>query len=417
MTHDGQIATQMRQVDWAGTNLGDPGHWPVPLQQAVGFLLGSDLPTAILWGAHRTLLYNDTWIPVMGRRHPGGLGKPAHEVWVAVWGRVSLQLDAVMEKASLLLLSDSEFPVRLDREKPWAFSLSPLRAPEGHIVAVLVQGQEVQPSVLEPVPSHITLGRDRRMFEQAPGFITILRGPDHIFEFVNEAFRRSFGDRDYLNRSVQEMFPDLEEQGYFSWLDEVFKSGERFVATGTPISLLCESGIVETRYLDFVYEPVFDDTGGVTGIFCEGFDVTKRVETERALREESRTLEILRDINAAFASDLDLERIVQDLTDAATSLTGAAYGSYFANEVDESGAHLRLYTLSGAERSVFEKLGHPRATPYLHPRFETRASFDPWTSWPTLATANSSRIVGCPKGICQCAVTSQFQSYREQAMS
>lgn len=194
VTHDGRIATHMRQVDWASTHLGDPGHWPVSLQHAVSFLLSSDLPTAILWGTHRALLYNDTWIPAMGHRHPRGLGKPAHEVWSAVWGRVSLQLEAVMEKASLLLLSDSEFPVRLDREKPWAFSLSPLRAPDGHIVAVLVQGQEVHPSALEPLPSHITLGRDRRMFDQAPGFITILRGPDHVFEFVNEAFRRSFGD-------------------------------------------------------------------------------------------------------------------------------------------------------------------------------------------------------------------------------
>ena len=369
VTHDGQIATHMRQVDWASTHLGDPGHWPVSLQHAVSFLLSSDLPTAILWGTHRALLYNDTWIPAMGHRHPRGLGKPAHEVWSAVWGRVSLQLEAVMEKASLLLLSDSEFPVRLDREKPWAFSLSPLRAPDGHIVAVLVQGQEVHPSALEPLPSHITLGRDRRMFDQAPGFITILRGPDHVFEFVNEAFRRSFGDRGYLNRSVREVFPDLEGQGYFSWLDDVFKSGERFVAKGTPISLLWESGRLETRYLDFVYEPVFDDAGAVTGIFCEGFDVTNRVETERALREESRTLEILRDINAAFASDLNLERIVQNLTDAATSLTGAAFGSYFANEVDEAGAHLKLYTLSGADRSAFEKLGHPRATPVFAPTF------------------------------------------------
>jgi len=369
VTHDGQIATQMRQVDWASTHLGDPGHWPVPLQHAVSFLISSDLPTAILWGADRTLLYNDTWIPAMGHRHPRGLGKPAHEVWTAVWGRVSLQLEAVMEKASLLLLSDSEFPVRLDREKPWAFSLSPLRALDGHIVAVLVQGQEVHPSALEPLPSHITLGRDRRMFDQAPGFITILRGPDHVFEFVNEAFRRSFGDRGYLNRSVREVFPDLEGQGYFSWLDDVFKSGERFVAKGTPISLLWESERLETRYLDFVYEPVFDDAGAVTGIFCEGFDVTNRVETERALREESRTLEILRDINAAFASDLNLERIVQNLTDAATSLTGAAFGSYFANEVDEAGAHLKLYTLSGADRSAFEKLGHPRATPVFAPTF------------------------------------------------
>ncbi|HDS1733160.1 ATP-binding protein [Pseudomonas sp. BP8] len=207
------------------------------------------------------------------------------------------------------------------------------------------------------------------MFDQAPGFITILRGPEHVFEFVNEAFRRSFGDRGYLNHSIREVFPDLQGQGYFSWLDTVYSTGERFVATGQPISLSWSSEGKATRYLDFVYEPIFDDSGGVTGIFCEGFDVTNRVETEQALREESRTLGILRDINAVFASDLNLERIVQNLTDSGMALTGAAFGSYFANEVDATGAHLKLYTLSGADRSAFETLGHPRATPVFAPTF------------------------------------------------
>lgn len=298
-----------------------------------------------------------------------GLGRPAHEVWAAVWARVASKLDDVIEEGALLLLSDSEFPVRLDREKTWAFSLSPLRSADGAVAGVLVQGQEVLPTTVEHVPSPITLGRDRRMFDQAPGFITILRGPAHQFEFVNEAFRRSFGDRGYLNRSVREVFPDLDGQGYFAWLDSVYSTGERFVATGTPISLYWGSEGNATRYLDFVYEPIFDDGGAVSGIFCEGFDVTSRVEIEQALREETRTLGILRDINATFASDLNLERIVQSLTDAGMDITGAAFGSYFANEVDATGAHLKLYTLSGADRSAFDKLGHPRATPIFAPTF------------------------------------------------
>ncbi|WP_313294887.1 ATP-binding protein [Pseudomonas sp.] len=362
-------AQPLASTEWTRTPLGDRALWPEALAQAYAFLLSSDLPSAIIWGAQRRVLYNDAWIPAMGHRHPQALGHPAHDVWTSVWARVALQLDVVLEKGALLLLSDSEFPVRLDREKPWAFSLSPLRGPDGEVAGILVQGQEVHLSAMEPVPSHITLGRDRRMFDQAPGFITILRGPEHIFEFVNEAFRRSFGDRGYLGRSVREVFPDLDGQGYFAWLDNVYASGERFVATGTAISLYWGSEGKATRYLDFVYEPVFDDSGVVTGIFCEGFDVTNRVEVEQALREESRTLGILRDINAAFASDLNLERIVQNLTDAGMALTGAAYGAYFANEVDAAGAHLKLYTLSGADRSAFEKLGHPRATPMFAPTF------------------------------------------------
>ncbi|NIE73673.1 PAS domain-containing protein [Pantoea sp. Ap-967] len=365
----GEVAARLGLVEWAATPFGSREQWPEALKHAFSFLLSSDLPSAILWSGERAVLYNDAWVPAMGHRHPTALGRPAHDVWTAVWPRVAPQLDAVIESGALLLLSDSEFPVRLDREKPWAFSLSPLRGADGQVAGVLVQGQEVRAAAIEPVPSHITLGRDRRMFDQAPGFITILRGPDHVFEFVNEAFRRSFGERGYLNRSVREVFPDLEGQGYYAWLDNVYATGERFVANGTAISLYWGDKGKATRFLDFVYEPVFDDNGVVSGIFCEGFDVTDRVETEQALREESRILGILRDINAAFASDLNLERIVQNLTDAAMALTGAAFGSYFANEVDETGAHLKLYTLSGADRAAFEKLGHPRATPVFAPTF------------------------------------------------
>ena len=51
--------------------------------------------------------------------------------------------------------------------------------------------------------------RQRRMFEQAPGFITVLRGPDYVFEFVNEAYARLFGDRGFLGEAARTAFPEL----------------------------------------------------------------------------------------------------------------------------------------------------------------------------------------------------------------
>ena len=47
------------------------------------------------------------------------------------------------------------------------------------------------------------------MFEQAPGFITILRGPEHTYEFANATYRRLFGDRELIGKTVREAFPDL----------------------------------------------------------------------------------------------------------------------------------------------------------------------------------------------------------------
>src|SRR3546814_7362383 len=108
--------------------------------------------------------------------------------------------------------------------------------------------------------------RQRRRFLQSPGFITILRGPDHIFGFVNDAYRRMFGDRDFLGKTVRQAFPELEGQGFYEWMDKVYATGERFVAERLPIRLDYPGAQSGQRYLDFIYEPVKDESGRVDGI-------------------------------------------------------------------------------------------------------------------------------------------------------
>jgi len=71
----------------------------------------------------------------------------------------------------------------------------------------------------------------------------------------------------------------------------------------------------------------------------------------------------------AIAAQLDLQTLVQIVTDAATEMTGAQFGAFFYNTTDENGAAFMLYTLSGAPREAFEKFGHPRATPIFAPTF------------------------------------------------
>jgi PAS domain S-box-containing protein len=102
-------------------------------------------------------------------------------------------------------------------------------------------------------------------------------------------------------------------------------------------------------------------------------DITDRKRTEEALREETRILEILNETGAALASELDLQSVLQRVTDAATQLTGAQFGAFFYNSTDEHGEAYMLYTLSGASRKAFEDFGHPRATPLFGPTFRGEA--------------------------------------------
>jgi PAS domain S-box-containing protein len=98
-------------------------------------------------------------------------------------------------------------------------------------------------------------------------------------------------------------------------------------------------------------------------------DITERRRAEQALRDETRVLEVLNQTGTTLASKLDLQTVVQTVTDAATQLSGAKLGAFFYNVTDAKGDSFLLYTLSGAPREAFEKFGQPRATELFGPTF------------------------------------------------
>ncbi len=100
-------------------------------------------------------------------------------------------------------------------------------------------------------------------------------------------------------------------------------------------------------------------------------EISERELAEKALREETETLEKVNRVGRLLSSELDLEKLVQGVTDEATALTGARFGAFFYNvEVpdSETGAYT-LYTISGVPREAFSKFPMPRATEIFGPTF------------------------------------------------
>jgi PAS domain S-box-containing protein len=95
-------------------------------------------------------------------------------------------------------------------------------------------------------------------------------------------------------------------------------------------------------------------------------EIKKLLLAERAYREES---EMLLQIGQIISAELDLQKIVQAVTDAATETTEAQFGAFFYNVLDEDGSKMLLYTLSGASVEAFSKFSHPRATALFGPTF------------------------------------------------
>lgn len=91
--------------------------------------------------------------------------------------------------------------------------------------------------------------------------------------------------------------------------------------------------------------------------------------TDANLRDEAHLLETLNRVGQAVAAELDLTRVVQIVTDAATELTGASFGSFFYNVTDDGGDSYWLYSLSGVPREAFANFPMPRNTPVFAPTF------------------------------------------------
>ncbi len=182
----------------------------------------------------------------------------------------------------------------------------------------------------------------KSLFEQAPGFVAVVTGPQHQFQMVNRAYRELVGRRELVGKVVGEALPEVVGQGFLTLLDTVRESGQPHVARSAPIQLERVSGKgAEERYLDFIYQPIFAGEGGgeVTGIFVQGHDVTEQVqaqERQRLLINElnhrvKNTLAIVQSLASQSFRSIPESQSARRSFDARLNALAAAHGLLTAN--------------------------------------------------------------------------------------
>lgn len=294
----GEMGERMRAFDWSCSPLGPPESWPQALKTAIGIVLSTKFPMFVAWGGELRFLYNDAYVEILGNKHPFALGHAFEDIWAEVWEEILPIVErAVAGEASF----HENVPFTLTRrgfpEQTWfTFSFTPLRDEMAGVGGMLCTVIETTATVLAGHARLNETERLRQLFDNAPGFMAVVRGPDHVFEMANSSYQILVGRTDLIGKPVREAIPEVEGQGLFEALDKVYRSGEPFSGRSVAISLQREPGAPrEERLLDFVFQPIFDAQGEVSGIFADGYDVTERRTAEQALQESEERFRLIAD--------------------------------------------------------------------------------------------------------------------------
>ena len=304
----GEMGRLCREMDWGSTPLGPVEGWPQSLKTAAGLAIAQGIAMNLCWGPELLQIYNDAYREIMADKHPAGLGRSVLWSWAEIRTEIAPLFDRVLEGETVYF---EDLLLRVERrgaleDAYFTFSYSPVRVESGKVGGVLINAFETTHQVRARA---VQADRDRLLdeleverkrleyvFQQAPSFLAVVRGPDHVFELRNEAYHRLVGQREVLGKPVREALPEVVEQGFVELLDEVLRTGEPFIGQEVPVQFFPDpGGSLETRYLDFVYLPLVDSDGSRAGVIAHGYDVTEQVlarqQVEQLLSESERARE------------------------------------------------------------------------------------------------------------------------------
>ena len=293
----GEMATFIQSNDWSGTHLGPIKEWPQSLKTTLGIVLNSKLPTMLTWGSEPIIFHNDALALSFNSTTKSPLPLSLKTVGSSegVWNFIRPIVEKVMGNGTASHVENQQIPtLRKDRMEYeyWTFSFSPVSDEFGQISGVFISCDETTKKVSQRKKILENERNLRLIILQAPVAIAIFRGPDYIVEIVNSRALDLWGKKsaDIFNKPVFTSMRELESQGMKAILDQVYKSGDPYVATELAIDLFRKSQM-ETVYVNFVYEPLYDLEGNINGIIAIGTEVTEQVLTRQHIEESAKKLQ------------------------------------------------------------------------------------------------------------------------------
>jgi signal transduction histidine kinase len=127
--------------------------------------------------------------------------------------------------------------------------------------------------------------RLRSVFQEAPAYVALFQGPDHVYVLSSRLNDQFLGHREVLGRPLREAVPEAVAQGFVALLDAVYATGEPFIGKEVEIRIRQPDGSQRRVFNNFVYQAIRDGEGRIDGVAIFGFDVTEQVLARRRLEE------------------------------------------------------------------------------------------------------------------------------------
>jgi PAS domain S-box-containing protein len=293
----GEMGELIRATDWSKTSLGDPANWPQSLCTMVAVMLDNPFGMYIAWGSEYIQLYNDGYRPILGAtKHPHALGISTRETFSEIWNIVESMFDGVM-KGKAVGVTDFMFLLNrygYEEECYFDFSYSPIRKDNGEVGGVLVTVIETTQKKRATEALKESNKRYINNIMQAPVAMCILRGNNFVVEIANEQMLQLWGKQaeQVMYKPIFEGLPEAKNQDLEPLLENVYNTGEKFVANERPVNLP-RNGKLETIYINFVYDALKEADGTISGIVAIAIDVTTQVIARSKIEESEHKVRAL----------------------------------------------------------------------------------------------------------------------------
>lgn len=147
---------------------------------------------------------------------------------------------------------------------------------------------------LEAARAEVEADRQRlyQVLMRMPANIALLQGPAHVYDFANAEYARLFPSRHLLGRSLREVIPELDGQGFYELFDRVYETGEPFYqAEAEAWADYADTGEMQCRYYRTTFEPIRNPQGQITEVLNFAVDVTAQVVARQQVEQLNAELE------------------------------------------------------------------------------------------------------------------------------